>query len=845
MSIKISTIESFFEEGHSFVELLPYFDYRQGDYLLTDGSMGKIWELGLIEVELKDTGLLEHISNSIEGLLTRLPNDEISCQFILISDSNVDDRLQKYIDFKDKDEEEVIRTCFTGKTEHIKSSKDGFFYHQQGVYCPKRIRVFFTIRYFPSWVHPSLHDKARLYFTNENPLRRLIFDEFENYHQRLSRINDIIQGVFNACGITHREIYEKELAQLLYALLNPKRSRSIPDIKFTESEYLRDQILYNTPKVSGEGFNFEGTLARIVSLKELPTETYPGMFTAETYRGARFSLLDLIRKFMLVINFYIPSPVEAIKRVKLQKAFAFMQRSTYLGDKSVESIEKKEELDSVIKETFSKGHKIIYPRIHFIVMENSEEEAEKAAENILNALNRLGCEGLKEEIIGASLFLTCLPLNFDHYYEKFIRRRKRMISNNLSDMLPVYGSFKGTRTPAQLYLNRRGEIVFLDFFDSNINPHGIIMGASGAGKSFFTNDFILQNYRLGSYFFVLDKGESYKKLCKLLGGQYIRFDLNNPITINPFYKQPDPEHLAFLMVVLSEMASGGDERDRLSREQEGLLQKAVINAYKAKQGYEETTLSDVISQLKSDAFNKDLGAGVNMGIRLALKLTPFAHKGQYAGFFDGKNKFNFGCRFTVFELANLSSHQDLQMVVLLNIMYFITNFISSGEMRPKRKFLLIDEAWSLLRLKNTAQFITNAFKTFRKYRCSAVAITQELLDLTSQESGIAILANSSNKILLRQEPSAVDSLKEGMSLSEAAISTLKSVEIVKGKFSGALVITDSSSGVIRLVPDPFLYWIANSETRENNYLEKKIEEHGGDLVKALNQCVKEYPYGLG
>ena len=129
-------------------------------------------------------------------------------------------------------------------------------------------------------------------------------------------------------------------------------------------------------------------------------------------------------------------------------------------------------------------------------------------------------------------------------------------------MLPLYGSVKGTKTPAQMYLNRRGETVFWDFFDSNTNPHAIIIGASGAGKSFFVNDFILQNARSDAHFFVLDKGDSYKKLCSILGGQYVRFDLNNPVTINPFLKEPDPEHIAFLVTVLSAMCSGGDEREQ-------------------------------------------------------------------------------------------------------------------------------------------------------------------------------------------------------------------------------------------------------------------------------------------
>jgi conjugal transfer ATP-binding protein TraC len=198
----------------------------------------------------------------------------------------------------------------------------------------------------------------------------------------------------------------------------------------------------------------------------------------------------------------------------------------------------------------------------------------------------------------------------------------------------------------------------------------------------------------------------------------------------------------------------------------------------------------------------------------------------------------------VFELANLSAYPDLQLAVLLNLMFFVTSFVSSKEMKPKRKYLLIDEAWSLLKVKNTADFITNAFKTFRKYRCSVVAITQELADLTRHETGLAIVANASNKVFLKQEASLIDLLKDRLSLSSSILEALKTLETVKGRYSEAFVITDSSSGIIRLVPDPILYWVANSEPKNNEYLFKKQEECNGDILKAIQLCAQEYPQGI-
>jgi len=843
--IKRQTIEALFEEGLSFTELLPYCSHENGFFVLKDGSLGQVWEVSLIETETKSPNYLEQLSQMIEGIIIRLPEELVSCQFILVCDEDFQDELNKYADLAKGFDNEIIKQASVAKFTHLKQGKSGFFEQHTGPFSSKRIRCFFTLRYFTSWAHANLGEKLQSYFSGRNRIKDRLESDFLVNCQSMTRFSDVVEGVFRSCEIKYSKLLESDLNTLFYKLLNPKRADTLPVPLFREDEPLIDQFLYNCPKADGEGFEFEDRLFKVVTLKELPLSTETGMFTAELPRGTRFSMLDLLKDFIMVINFYIPKQEDAIARIKIQKAFAFTQRANVFGDNSIEAVEKKEELDSVIRETFSSGHKIIYPRIHFIVSGESKDKCETSIANILNMLSRMGCEGLKEEIIGASLFLSCLPLCFDHTFENFVKRTRRMISNNLADMLPLYGSVKGTQTPAQVYLNRRGEPVFWDFFDSNTNPHAIIIGASGAGKSFFVNDFILQNSRLDAHFFVLDKGDSYRKLCQILGGQYIRFELNNPVTINPFLKEPDPEHMSFLVTVLSEMCSGGDDRERLYREQESVLQKAVAATYQERKNLdEEITLSNVVEKLESHACNRGLGTGENIGITLALKLRPFTKEGQFGKFFDGQNQFNLGSRFTVFELGNLSAHSDLQLVVLLNIMYFITNFVSSSQMKPKRKFLLIDEAWSLLRLKNTAEFITNSFKTYRKYRCSAVAITQEIADLVGAASGIAIQANAANKVFLKQEPNVVDSLKTFASLSDKEIELLKSVETQKGKFSEALVISDASRGVIRLVPDPFLYWIATSDAKDNEYLESRLQKNSGNYLEAINECVKECEHGL-
>ena len=107
--IKKQTLESFLDEGMSFTELLPYFSYENGFFVLKDGSLGQIWEVSLIESETKSSVYLEQLAQMIEGIIIRLPEDLVSCQFILICDEDLNDRLQSYTDFSKAFDNEIVR----------------------------------------------------------------------------------------------------------------------------------------------------------------------------------------------------------------------------------------------------------------------------------------------------------------------------------------------------------------------------------------------------------------------------------------------------------------------------------------------------------------------------------------------------------------------------------------------------------------------------------------------------------------------------------------------------------------------------------------------------------------
>ena len=207
--IRKSTIESFFEEGKPFTDLLPYFSYENGFFVLKDGSLGQVWQLTLIESETKSTLYLEELSRMIEGILIRLPEEKVSCQFILFSDTDFDEKFDEYMSFSCPSGNNVVSACVKSRLEHLKKGRDGFFDTHTGLFSAKRIRVFFTMRYFSPYLEASAKDKVRFYFTPKNLIREKAADSFAMNFQSISRFSEIVEGVFRSCEIKFSKVDEE------------------------------------------------------------------------------------------------------------------------------------------------------------------------------------------------------------------------------------------------------------------------------------------------------------------------------------------------------------------------------------------------------------------------------------------------------------------------------------------------------------------------------------------------------------------------------------------------------------------------------------------------------------
>ncbi|MDE2964095.1 MAG: ATP-binding protein, partial [Acidobacteriota bacterium] len=483
-------------------------------------------------------------------------------------------------------------------------------------------------------------------------------------------------------------------------------------------------------------------------------------------------------------------------------------------------------------------------RVHLVLWGKPERSTASTISIITQAGRRLGLEFMPETIIGHQLFLQCLPLGLNLKYPKdqMLRRSRRIPALSAAHLLPLYGDYTGSQTPAQLYTNARGEAVCVDFFDSAL-PHTIVAGMSRSGKSFLVNHLIQQVLPLGASVCILDRWASYDTTSEVYKGEYVVIDLDRPLCFNPFAGDLGQEHKTFLGALIDQMASGVSGKDSVGFEQ---AQKAVCSTalqafsewHQENRPGEEPLFRDFYNLLRNPPFEDE---GIGRGI--ALRLAQYTGKGEYAGFIDGKNELEMTNNLAVFELAGLDKAKDLQSVLLLCLMYRLMQHITNPEARQQRKYLILDEAWALLKQESAAAFLEEAARALARFRCCAMFMTQQVSDFDSPAAQ-AVKNNASNYVLLQQNPEQVGIMSEIFDLTDQETRLVRKVHRRDTWGEAFLWQPDGRGGIIRLVPDPFLRWLASQKPHERGAREKLKKEMNGDLMGAVSRLAREYPLGL-
>ena len=391
------------------------------------------------------------------------------------------------------------------------------------------------------------------------------------------------------------------------------------------------------------------------------------------------------------------------------------------------------------------------------------------------------------------------------------------------------------------------------------NRNKFILGPSGSGKSFFTNHLVRQYYEQNAHILLVDIGNSYQGLCRLINsrtkgedGIYLTYEEENPIAFNPFYTDSGEfdvekrESIKTLILTLWKR-----ENEAPSRSEEVALSGAV-NAYIRKiaedkslrpdfNGFYEFVRDDYRRMMEGKKVREkdfDIDGFLNV-------LEPFYRGGDYDFLLNSNRKLDLtNKRFIVFELDNISTNKVLLPVVTLIIM---ETFISKmRKLKGVRKMILIEECWKALMSANMSEYVRYLFKTVRKYFGEAVVVTQEVDDIISSPIvKEAIINNSDCKILLDQRKymnkfehiqkllGLTDKEKDQiLSINQANRpgNTYREVWIGLGGTQSAVYATEVSEEE---------YAVYTTEESEKLELQRLAEELDGDLEAAIRQVAEK------
>jgi conjugal transfer ATP-binding protein TraC len=439
---------------------------------------------------------------------------------------------------------------------------------------------------------------------------------------------------------------------------------------------------------------------------------------------------------------------------------------------------------------------------------------ERAIKSIYKAA---GWDLIDERFLQIQGLLAAMPLTLADGLAKDMERLKRMktlLSTTAANIAPMQGEYLGGPLPHLLFVGRRGQPFFWSPFENEAGNHNVaICGKSGSGKSVLLQEMCAALRGAGAQVVVIDDGRSFEHSVKLQGGRFVEFTLASGFCLNPFSmidaeraEQNEDYRLDCFGMVKAIIGQMARHSETLSDAERGFVDSAVMKVWS-----EEGTKGSI------DGIARALVATANpIAENLAVSIAPYMAGGSYGAFFTGQASIDLDADFTVFEMSDLATREDLRSVVLSAIM-FMTSQAMTRSPRSVRKLLLIDEAWSMLKGGSMGEFVETYARTCRKYGGSLATATQSLNDYYKSDGATAALENSDWMLILQQKPETIADFKRASRLdmddrTETLIRSLKrsgadySEVFIKGpevESIGRLVLDDYSATLFSSSPDTF------------------------------------------
>ena len=427
-----------------------------------------------------------------------------------------------------------------------------------------------------------------------------------------------------------------------------------------------------------------------------------------------------------------------------------------------------------LQEQLAKGAERFFQfGLYITIRDDKKDILDRVTNHIKSALGALLIVAKTASLQVEDGFKTTLPTGLDK-----LKMNRNMDTTSLATTFPFTSSELTANEGLMYGINEHNDslVVFDRFTLENANM--VVFAKSGSGKSYLVKLEILRSLLFDTEVIVIDPEDEYRKLSDAIGGTYIDFSFSSPSRINPFelpvVNEPDENELAMKIISLHSLLKimVGD----MNPSEEALLDRALVMTYQMKGINRDPATHSLEPPLMEDLYKVLNGMEEAVARGLADRLEKYV-KGSFQGIFSQKSNINFGNQLTVFGIKNLSD--ELRPTAIFIILDYIWTKVKRD---LKRRLLVVDEAWYLMKSEDSATFLYSIAKRARKYFLGLTTITQDVEDFLKSDHGKAIVSNSSLQVLMKQLSSAIEKLASTFFLSQGERHLLLTAEVGEALF---------------------------------------------------------------
>jgi len=531
-----------------------------------------------------------------------------------------------------------------------------------------------------------------------------------------------------------------------------KEKIAVPE-ELTVFEKIKELIAPPGVEFFNDYFQIGNIYGRVLLILDYPSYLYSGWLE---------KIINLDEAFNLALYFYPMETGAVLKQLEKQLARISVQILERQSAGKVRSPELEtaykniEELRNLLVQA---QERMLRVGLYLTIFANDRKELDQKTTKIIKILESILITVKPVMFRQKDAFLTTLPLCLDE-----VKTNYHINSSTASSFFPFISSELVDESGIFFGINlQNAGFVILNRWKYE-NPHMTILARSGAGKSYTTKLEVMRNLMMGFDVLILDPENEYQSIAELYNGSFISLSLRSEDNINPFdlppvlpneepfdiYKEHVADLISFCQLIIGE---------KLSSEDLSILDQAINQTYASFNILPNQDFSKIERFPTLNDLEKILN-GLVGGSELASKFYPYT-QGNFSGFINKPTTIELNKRLIVF------GFKDLPEILKPIGMFVVLNYILNRVRREiKKRLVIIDEAWWIMRQEVGAEFLLNAIKRGRKYGLALTTITQDVEDFLNSPYGKPIITNSAIVFLMKQSPATINLCGQVFALSE-------------------------------------------------------------------------------